>query len=221
MARYGRLLGEGETLVHEFRPHGQALFWPATAFIATGFVASFLLGELGQGSRVPAGAQGVVHAVIVAAAIVSVVCLTLIPVAKWLSIRYLITDRRLITRWGIVTREGRDLPLARLTDVRYTAGPLQRMLGTGTMLVETMGDSGPLVMRCVPDVETVQRELFRLHEQRLHDPGGWLGPTSPAPAASPPAPGGSAQPQQGSADAVTERVDLTRGTQERFGGQRG
>jgi membrane protein YdbS with pleckstrin-like domain len=219
MARYDRLLGEGETLVHEFRPHGQALFWPAVAFIGTGFVASFLLGELGPGSRVPAGAQSAVHAVIVVAAIASVVFLTLIPVAKWLSIRYLITDRRLITRWGIVTREGRDLPLARLTDVRYTAGPLQRMLGTGTMLVETMGDSGPLVMRCVPDVETVQRELFRLHEQRLRDPGGWLGPT--ASATGGPGTGPSAPPRPQAADAVTERVDLTRGTQERSGGSRG
>jgi membrane protein YdbS with pleckstrin-like domain len=219
MAGYDRLLGEGENLVHEFRPHGQALIWPAVAFIGTGFVASFLIGALGPGSRVPAGAQSAVHAVIVVAAIASVVFLTLVPVAKWLSIRYLITDRRLITRWGIVTREGRDLPLARLTDVRYTAGPLQRMLGTGTMLVETMGDSGPLVMRCVPDVETVQRELFRLHEQRLRDPGGWLGPSSTGAGGRP---GTAPQPRRpASADAVTERVDLTRGSQEPSGGPRG
>jgi uncharacterized membrane protein YdbT with pleckstrin-like domain len=217
MGRHDRLLGEGETLVHEFRPHGQALFWPAVAFIATGFVASFLLGELGPGSRVPTGAQSAVHAVIVVAALASVLFLTVIPVVKWLSIRYLITDRRLITRWGIVTREGRDLPLTRLTDVRYTAGPLQRLLGTGTMLVETMGDSGPLVMRCVPDVETVQRELFRLHEQRLHDPGGWLGP-SVRPTAGPAAPSAS---RPVCADAVTERVDLTQGTQEPSGDTRG
>jgi membrane protein YdbS with pleckstrin-like domain len=176
MAYPARLLGNGETLVHEFRPHGQALMWPAVVLIATAFATSYLLTALDGSGPVPAGAQPAVRVVVVVVAFVVLVFGTVIPVAKWLSIRYLVTDRRLITRWGLLTREGRDLPLARLTDVRFTAGPLQRALGTGTMYVETMGDSGPLVMRCVPDVETVQRELFRLHEQRLHDPGGWPAP---------------------------------------------
>jgi membrane protein YdbS with pleckstrin-like domain len=203
MAYPTRLLGDGETLVHEFRPHGQALLWPALALIGTAFLTSFLLTELGTTGPVPAAIAPAARVIVIVAALASVLFLTLIPVAKWLSIRYLITDRRLITRWGLLTREGRDLPLARLTDVRYTAGPLQRTLGTGTMFVETMGDSGPLVMRCVPDVETVQRELFRLHEQRLHDPGGWVGPpvvTMPEQRAA-----SRAVP----ADAVTESVDLS------------
>ena len=203
MAYPTRLLGDGETLVHEFRPHGQALLWPALALIGTAFATSFLLTELAPTGPVPAAVAPAARVLVVVAAIASVLFLTLIPVAKWLSIRYLITDRRLITRWGLLTREGRDLPLARLTDVRYTAGPLQRTLGTGTMFVETMGDSGPLVMRCVPDVETVQRELFRLHEQRLHDPGGWVGP----PVVTLPEQPATSRPK--TPDAVTQSVDLT------------
>jgi len=178
MAYPARLLGDGETLVHEFRPHGQALLWPAVALIATAFAASYLLTALDGSGPVPGGLQPAVRVLVVVGALAVVLFATLLPLARWLSIRYLITDRRLITRWGLLTREGRDLPLARLTDVRYTAGPLQRALGTGTMFVETMGDSGPLVMRCVPEVESVQRELFRLHERRLHDAGGWAGPTA-------------------------------------------
>lgn len=203
MAYPTRLLGDGETLVHEFRPHGQALLWPALALIGTAFLTSFLLTELGATGPVPSAVAPAARVLVIVAALASLLFLTLIPVAKWLSIRYLITDRRLITRWGLLTREGRDLPLARLTDVRYTAGPLQRTLGTGTMFVETMGDSGPLVMRCVPDVETVQRELFRLHEQRLHDPGGWVGPSVVT------VPEQRAASRSVNADAVTESVDLT------------
>ncbi len=203
MAYPTRLLGDGETLVHEFRPHGQALLWPALALIGTAFLTSFLLTELGATGPVPAAIGPAARVLVVVSALTSVLFLTLIPVAKWLSIRYLITDRRLITRWGLLTREGRDLPLARLTDVRYTAGPLQRTLGTGTMFVETMGESGPLVMRCVPDVETVQRELFRLHEQRLHDPGGWVGPSVVA------LPEQRAVSASATPDAITESVHLT------------
>jgi uncharacterized membrane protein YdbT with pleckstrin-like domain len=203
MAYPTRLLGDGETLVHEFRPHGQALLWPALTLIGTAFLTSYLLTELGATGPVPGAIAPAARVFVIGAALASLLFLTVIPVAKWLSIRYLITDRRLLTRWGLLTREGRDLPLARLTDVRYTAGPLQRMLGTGTMFVETMGDSGPLVMRCVPDVETVQRELFRLHEQRLQDPGGWAGPPLPAP------PEQQASRRSSTPDALTESVDLT------------
>jgi len=204
MAYPARLLGDGETLVHEFRPHGQALLWPALALIATAFTTSYLLTELSSSGPVPDAVRPAARVVVLAGAGAALLFGTLIPVARWLSIRYLITDRRLITRWGLLTREGRDLPLARLTDVRFTAGPLQRFLGTGTMFVETMGESGPLVMRCVPDVETVQRELFRLHEQRLHDPGGWPGPGVVTVPNEPP----RADPAR--PDAVTESVDLSR-----------
>jgi len=125
MAHPARLLGDGETLVHEFRPHGQALLWPAVALIATAFAASYLLTALDGSGPVPGGLQPAVRVLVVVGALAVVLFATLLPLARWLSIRYLITDRRLITRWGLLTREGRDLPLARLTDVRYTAGPLQ------------------------------------------------------------------------------------------------
>jgi membrane protein YdbS with pleckstrin-like domain len=162
-----RLLGKDETCLHSFRPHGVCLLRPAAVFIATAFAATFLLTELGTRHPLSGAVEGVARFLVVAGAVAATWFLVVLPFVRWATTNYVITDRRLLTRWGLITKEARDLPLSRLTDVRYAAGPLQRMLGVGTMYVEAMGEAGPLVLASVPDVEVVQRELFRLHERRL------------------------------------------------------
>ena len=37
----------------------------------------------------------------------------------WLTATYTITTRRLITRHGVITRKGHDIPLSRVSDVAY------------------------------------------------------------------------------------------------------
>ena len=89
----------------------------------------------------------------------------MVPVARWATSQYVITSRRVIVRSGIVARQGRDMPLARVNDVHFAYGVVDRMLGCGTLIVESAGESGQLVIRAVPDVEVIQREVFRLHEE--------------------------------------------------------
>ena len=42
-------------------------------------------------------------------------------------------------RDGILTRNGRDIPLSRITDVSFRKGVLDRLLGSGTLVVESAG----------------------------------------------------------------------------------
>jgi len=56
------------------------------------------------------------------------------------------------------------MPLARVNDVHFRYTVLERMLGCGTLVVESAGESGQLVIAAVPHIELVQREIFRLHE---------------------------------------------------------
>ena len=91
--------------------------------------------------------------------------LTVWPFLKWLTTSYVVTDRRIITRVGVVARHGRDMPISRVNDVTFEhSGILERLLGCGTLVVESAGERGQLVLRDVPHVEEVQRDVYRLAE---------------------------------------------------------
>ena len=98
-------------------------------------------------------------------AVVIVARWTVWPFLRWLTTSYVVTDRRIITRVGILARHGRDMPLSRVNDVSFDhSGILERVLGCGTLVVESAGERGQLVLRDVPHVEDVQRDLYRLAE---------------------------------------------------------
>src|ERR1700748_981628 len=67
-------------------------------------------------------------------------------------------------RDGILTRHGRDIPLSRVTDVSFRKGILDRLLGCGTLVVESAGGHGELTLHDIPPVERVSGELFQLVE---------------------------------------------------------
>ena len=65
---------------------------------------------------------------------------------------------------GIVARSGRDFPLIRISDVSFSHGPIDRLLGCGKLIVESAGEHGQLVLTEIPQVEQVQATLFQLVE---------------------------------------------------------
>lgn len=162
-----RLLTEGETVVYDMRPHWRVLALPAVVLIAVVFAEVYALTAL------PVGWEPARWLVVGLGAAVLVVWV-LVPVVRWATSQYVITSRRVIVRSGIVARQGRDMPLARVNDVHFAYGVVDRVLGCGTLVVESAGESGQLVIRAVPDVEVIQREVFRLHEEddarRRRDP---------------------------------------------------
>ena len=67
-----------------------------------------------------------------------------------------------VVRIGILSRSGRDVPLGRMNDARFSHNLIQRILGTGTLTVESGGENGQLVLKNIPEVERVQREMYEL-----------------------------------------------------------
>ena len=93
-----------------------------------------------------------------------------VPFLRWQTTTYGLTTRRLSLRSGILTRSGRDFPLIRISDVSFSQGPLDRLLGSGRLVVESAGEHGQLVLNEIPDVQEVQATLFQLvgdEHQRL------------------------------------------------------
>ena len=68
-------------------------------------------------------------------------------------------------REGIIARSGKDIPLSRVTDVSFETGILDRILGAGTLVVESPGEHGQVRLSQIPHVEHLQSSLFQLVEE--------------------------------------------------------
>jgi uncharacterized membrane protein YdbT with pleckstrin-like domain len=169
---FDRSLAAGEQPVVVLHPHWRVLVRPvALTFLV---VAVLLVAEV----LIPGGRWAVTGRLAVAViAVVLLMWWLLIPVLAWRTTVYELTTSRLRLRDGVLTRRGRDIPLSRITDVSFRKGVLDRLLGSGTLVVESAGEHGELTLDEIPNVERVSGLLFQLVEdERLRetrgDPGG-------------------------------------------------
>ena len=149
-----KLLSDCEYVVLSVRGHGKALIWPVALFVLViGGVITALM--LKPNDTVVASGVAVV-------AVPLLVLLSLIPFLRWMTSTYTVTNRRLITRQGILTRTGRDIPLFRINDVAYEKGLLDRLLGCGTMIISDATEKAGVVLPDIPHVERVQLQISEL-----------------------------------------------------------
>ena len=157
MAYPRRLLADGEQVELDLHPHARALVGPVLALLVVVPLTAFVA------ARAPSGAaQGPARVVVAALAVALVGVLTVRPFLRWVTTQYVVTNRRLVARQGVLARSGRDVPLFRVTDITFSQGLLQRVLGSGTLVVETAGERGAVLLLDVPHVEAVQRRLNEL-----------------------------------------------------------
>lgn len=150
MAISQKLLNDGETVVISTRTHVKALLGPLLAlvfFLAVGVVVQLWVD------------QPVLSLVVWAVMAVGIIWYVARPTITWLTASYTITDRRLITRHGVITRRGHDIPLSRISDVSYELGLIDRMLGCGTLVISDASTHGQVQLPDIPQVEQTQRRL--------------------------------------------------------------
>ncbi|MGA4669461.1 PH domain-containing protein [Propionibacteriaceae bacterium Y1923] len=150
-----RLLGDGERVVRHMRTHGKALILPAMWLILLAAVVGLGLGYMPE-SWNPWGsiALGVV-------ALVVFIALVLRPFLQWYTTTYTMTDRRIITRRGVFSKTGHDLPLRRINNVSYERSLTDRLLGCGSLVFTTAAET-PVTLPDVPDVERVHVQMTEL-----------------------------------------------------------
>jgi uncharacterized membrane protein YdbT with pleckstrin-like domain len=153
-------LTDDEHLVLRVHPHWKTLIRPVSVAVVVVVVA--LVAEV----MIPSGSGAALARLVVAAvAILAVMLWLMVPVLRWRTTTYELTTRRLRMRDGIVTRHGRDIPLARINDVSFTKGLLDRLFGSGRLVVESAGEHGQILLNDIPRVEFTQATLFRLVEE--------------------------------------------------------
>lgn len=85
--------------------------------------------------------------------------LVVIPFVQRVSTTYVITSHRVMVRSGVLTKSGKDIALSKITDVSFTKTPSDRMLGSGTLLIESAGDSPDEAFHAIPHSDRMQQLL--------------------------------------------------------------
>lgn len=160
MAISSKLLNPGEDVLVDTRTHVKALLVPVfwlVVLLAVGTAAQVLVDQ---------GTATLVVWILVA---LGVLWLVVRPWLNWLTTTYTFTNRRLITRRGIIVRKGHDMPLARINDIAYEFGLIDRVLGCGTLIISVASEDGQIKLHDIPRVEETQR---RLNHMLQGDPAG-------------------------------------------------
>lgn len=96
-------------------------------------------------------------------------------VMEWRADWFVVTDRRLLLRTGIITRRVAMMPLIKVTDMSYSRPPVGRILGYGEIVIESAGhDQALRKIRHLPRPDALYLEICEL----------LFGPKAPVPGAA-------------------------------------
>lgn len=175
MALTDKQLADGEEVVLDLRTHWKTLLAPIALLI-------FLIGVVWLAWWLARDSDWSMWVLVIvgALALIAACAFVLIPIWRWNSSRFTITTRRVSHRSGLLTKRGRDIPLYRVNDVAIEKGPIDRLLGCGTLIISDATDKAGMELRDVPGVESVQVTLQNLlFQQDDGSDDGEFPPTQP------------------------------------------
>lgn len=160
MAYPQKLLAQDETIKFETKPHWRALFVPIVVTLATVFGMVWLYFYIDQ--QMFGGTF--LRWVVLGAGILILALWGVTPFLRWLTTEYVFTDRRIIVRSGIITRQGKDMPLSKVNNVSFFVPAMGRVLNYGELVIQSAGENDGLTVQDVPDVEEIQRQVYEYIE---------------------------------------------------------
>ena len=79
----------------------------------------------------------------------------------WISTNFVVTTDRCIYREGIVSKRGVEIPLERINTIFFNQSVIDRMIGAGTLTIESAGENGVQTFEDVRDPIGVQQVLYQ------------------------------------------------------------
>ena len=152
-------LAPGEQVVLHRHPHWKRLIWPVLVVrswrpgwrrFGSGYVNSTHWEQI---------AKNIIYGVVWGIWLVIVGWLTVWPFLTWLTTHFVVTNRRVMFRHGVLTRSGIDIPVARINSVEFRDKLTERMFRTGTLIIESASQD-PLEFYNIPRLREVHSLLY-------------------------------------------------------------
>jgi uncharacterized membrane protein YdbT with pleckstrin-like domain len=154
------VLTSGEKVERDLHPHWQVVVGPTVIGLilaAAAIYIAYITPDDTTGNWIQWISVGV--------AVLLGIPLVIVPFLRWRTTRYVITTHRVMLRQGIVNKSGKDITLSKITDVSYERRMLDRMVGSGTLSIESAGDSPNELFRAIPHSDHVQQLINRLIDE--------------------------------------------------------
>jgi uncharacterized membrane protein YdbT with pleckstrin-like domain len=149
-----RLLSKDEVIVSEFRPHWTGILKEGALLVLIVVLIILVLLQDWSGW-------------IVLGLIAAGLLVTAKGLIRWLTTLHVITNERVIYRAGLISKTGKEIPHEVINDVAFNQRALERIFGTGDLLIESAGTHGQSRYQDIPDPEGVQSLIYREREKRL------------------------------------------------------
>lgn len=166
MAYPKNLLIQGEEVVLDLRPHWWFLTPRALVSVAAIIVGIVVLAQGWEG----AGASTL--NIVLGVAILVALVWFLLRLAKWATTEFVLTNKRVIYRYGVIGKNGKEIPLDKINTVFFDQTVFERMIGCGTVAMESAGESGKDSFSHIRKPSLVQGEIYRqmeADEQKDHE----------------------------------------------------
>ena len=154
------VLTSGEKVEKSLHPHWRTVVSPfliGAILIAVSIYVAYLTPDDTQGNWIQWITVGI--------AVLIAIPLVIIPLMAWRTTHYVITTHRVMVRKGIISKSGKDITLSKITDVSFSQTGLDRILGSGTLSIESAGDSPNEAFEAIPRSDRVQQLLNHLIDQ--------------------------------------------------------
>jgi uncharacterized membrane protein YdbT with pleckstrin-like domain len=145
-----KLLNSNEDLILDLRPH-----WLAIALPTALLVVATLVGLVAAIAHWHTVVQ-VIALVLIVVALVNF----LVKVLGWSNTNFVLTSDRIITRRGVLTKSGIEIPLERVNTVFFNQRLFERMVGAGDIAIESAGERGTEKFDNIRKPAIVQREIY-------------------------------------------------------------
>lgn len=171
MAYPRELLSENEELSLDLRPH----WWYFAKHLMFGFVllaALIFISFIPEGSSTSAtgSTDNLYHVLnrfaLLAWSVVAIAWafIVLSALIKWFYTLFVVTSDRIIYRSGIIAKRGVEIPLERVNNINFSQSMIERIIGAGTLEIESAGEDGQSTFRDVRHPDAVQQEIYRCME---------------------------------------------------------
>lgn len=195
-----KLINEGETVVLDLKPHWW-FFWKhiasGAALLIVGIVWTVALKNPPKFGKYALAAAIAVYAVFVS-----------IKYLTWTYTHFVLTDRRVISRSGIISKRGTEVPLDRVNNIDFAQKIWERVIGAGDLSIESAGKDGQSHFQNVRHPDMVQQEVYRQMEVNSRRQAGWQADAFASHPGSQNAPAPSAPAAPDVADQITKLATL-------------
>ncbi len=152
---------DGERVLIDDRPHVVFVFTQMWRWIVVGLIAWGAMRWVGMAMGYPAVVSGANGALVI------VGVRFVLGLFDWGARRHVLTDARIIARFGILRRVMTDIPLRRIQHIVMVQPPAERLFGIGSLGITTAGTgSVDLVWRGVEHPQRVL-DLIRAQADRM------------------------------------------------------